>query len=62
MNKYSVSIEWAMSAYITVEAQSLIEAVKIAQKQIDSVDFRLPTDGDYVDGSIIVRPEFIIEV
>lgn len=54
MNKYRIPVTWEMFGAIEVEAESLEEAIKLAEND----DQCLPPDGEYVDGSWVVDSEF----
>lgn len=47
--KWIMPVTWEMCAYITVEANSLEEAMETAQDK--SGNMPLPLDGEYVEGS-----------
>ncbi len=57
MNKYKVSVEWVMVAFIEVEASSMEEAISIVENEDES----LP-EGDYLDDSFQVNKEVTIEL
>lgn len=49
MAKWKIPVEWAMSALIDIEAETLEEAMEIARDDIGNIE--LPIDGEYIDGS-----------
>lgn len=53
MPKYKVYVEWMTTATVEVEANSLNEAIE----KIDLDDSLIPTEGDYVDGSLEINYE-----
>lgn len=55
MNKYKIPCFWQMYAIMTVEADSLEEAIDIAENESE-----LP-DGNYVDGSFEVDHDVLDE-
>ncbi len=57
MNKYKVSVEWMMVAFIEVEASSIEEAISIVENE----DGSLP-EGSYLDDSFQVNKEVTIEL
>jgi hypothetical protein len=49
MKTYKIGCLWTCYGYVEVEANSLEEAIKTAEENIDY--FELPTDWEYADGS-----------
>ncbi len=45
---YSIPVVWSMYGHVEVEAESVDEAIDLAQ------DEKLPLDGDYLEGSFVV--------
>lgn len=58
---YPVSLFWTMSAVVHVAAESLDEAIEIAQEDSDGDVFLQAQPGDYVDGSYEVNEDFTRE-
>lgn len=54
-NKYEVAVTWEMCGYIEVEANNLAEAMDKVRKNPD--DYSLPSDAEYVDGSLGLTTE-----
>ena len=52
MKTFKFGVSWEMYGYIEVEAETLEEAIRIAQETED--EMALPTDGDYVDDSFVI--------
>ena len=55
---WKVSVEWAVFAVAHVEAETLEEAIKIAE----SPEFPLPTDTNYIDGTFEADEEMSVEL
>lgn len=55
MKKYKVPVVWQMYGYVTMEADSIDEAVKKVEN--GHGDQPLPVDGDYVEGSFEIDYE-----
>ena len=53
MKEYLIPVYWEVGATVKVLANSLEEAIE----EIDSPEFALPTDNDYVDGSFEIDLE-----
>ena len=49
MKQWKIPVTWEVCAMLTVEADSLSEAMDIARD--DNCEIPCPTDNDYVDGS-----------
>ena len=49
--RYLIPVSWSMRSTITVEADNLEEAVKIAREKVDDLPLCQPDDSEYVDGS-----------
>lgn len=58
---YPVSLFWTMSAVVHVAAESLDEAIEIAQEDADGDVFSQAQPGDYVEGSYEVNEDFTRE-
>lgn len=56
-NKYLIPVEWSVCSNIFVEADSLEEALKIAQEHLD--DIPCTSDNEYIDGSYKIQSEDI---
>lgn len=55
--KYTVYVGWEMYADVEVEAFSLEEAIKIVEDE-----WKLPDNGEYVDGSYEINEEVTKEI
>ena len=55
MNKYKIAVSWEMFGEMEIVADSLEEAIKIAEEEDDS----LP-EGNYLDGSFLVDEQMSI--
>lgn len=53
MTKFRIPVYWEMGEILEIEAESLKEAIKIAEDMDD-----IPENGDYVDGSFTADEEF----
>jgi len=53
MPKYKIPVVWSMIGQHEIEADSLQEAIELAE------DLPLPKDGDYLEGSFEVDQEFV---
>lgn len=53
MPTFKVAVEWAVYSEVEVEAETLEEAINLAE----SPDFPLPLNPEYVDGSFNVNLE-----
>jgi hypothetical protein len=51
--QYKIPVIWSMIGTQIVEADSLEEAIELAE------DLPLPKDGDYIEGSFEVDQEFV---
>ena len=52
MKEYKVPVAWVMCGFVTVKAESAVEAYeKAVEIEEHGEGFSLPTDSDYVDGS-----------
>lgn len=49
--KFKIPVNWIMSSYVNVEANSLDEAIEVAQYQWAE----LPVNGEYIDDSFDVN-------
>ena len=49
MKQWKIPVTWEVFAMLTVEADSLDEAMEIARDEANEIP--CPTDNDYVDGS-----------
>jgi len=54
MPTFKVSVEWMVCATVEVEAESLDDAICKVEDDDDD-DFPLPTDPDYVEGSLMAN-------
>jgi len=52
---YRIPIEWSLCEEVTVEAESLEDAIQLAN------EVPLPSNGEYIDGSFEVREEIVEE-
>ena len=57
MKKFRVYCEWTMTGEYEIEAETLGEAMELAEEETD-----LPKAPEYVDGSFEVRPEVTMEL
>lgn len=57
MSKFTIAVEWVMTADVVVEANSLDEAIR----QVEDMP-SLPEDGDYLDGSFEINSEVTREL
>jgi len=53
MAKYKVYVEWTVTSTVEVEASSLDEAIL----EVENNDSLIPTEGDYLDGSLDINYE-----
>lgn len=53
MPKYKVYVEWVSTAIVEVEADCLESAID----EVNSNDSLIPTEGDYLDGSLDINQE-----
>jgi high-affinity K+ transport system ATPase subunit B len=53
MKKFTIPVLWQVYSCMEIEANSLDEAIEIAE------DSNLPKDGEYVDGSFIIDHDAI---
>lgn len=53
MSKYKVAVEWSVMAEVEVEADSMEQAIM----EVEYNDSIIPTEGDYIDGSMLVNHE-----
>lgn len=51
MRTFKIPVSWEVSSVIKVEADSLEDAIKKFDEHENEEGYKLPTDGDYVDGS-----------
>jgi len=57
MKPFKVCCSWTMTGEYEIEAETLGEAMELAEEETD-----LPKDPEYVDGSFEVRPEVTMEL
>jgi hypothetical protein len=53
MPKYKVYVEWVVTSTVEVEANSFDEAIM----EVESNDSLIPSDGDYLAGSLEINHE-----
>jgi len=53
MPKYKVYVEWISTAIVEVEADCLESAID----EVNNNDSLIPTEGDYLDGSLDINEE-----
>ena len=58
LKEYSIPLVWSVCGKLKVQAHSEEEAIKIAL----GPDTSLPTDGNYIDDSLVVDEDGEIEV
>lgn len=57
MTKFRIPVYWEMGDILEIEAESLEEAVKIAENMDD-----LPEGGEYIDCSFTVNEDIVREI
>ena len=60
MRKFTIPVNWMVSGFVSVEAESIQDAINDFKTHID--DYELPYDSEYVDDSFALSdddPEFI---
>lgn len=55
MKEWNVAVEWSVCSQIEIKAETLEEAIKIAEET--SKEIKLPKNGDYIDGSFTINEE-----
>lgn len=55
-----VAVTWQMCGYVDIEAESMEEAMEIFNRDCDYI--KLPTDGEYVDGSFELSSDDVEEM
>lgn len=55
-----VAVTWEMCGFVDIEAPTLEDAMQIFEEQSDYI--KLPTDGEYVDGSFVLSTNDVEEM
>lgn len=55
-----VAVTWQMCGYVDIDAETMEEAMDIFEMECDYI--KLPTDGEYVDGSFELSSDSVEEM